>query len=87
MEQNLEQDIRHIRRTLDSQGEVLSRLSNALTGDREFGTKGLAQMCQENTDYIQDHKISKARMAGVASIISVVGATITSLFIKLFIEK
>jgi hypothetical protein len=82
--EHLEQDIKHIRETLDTQGEILARLSNALTGDKEFGTKGLAQICQENSDYIEKDKLAKARMAGIASVISIVGATITTLFIKIF---
>lgn len=82
--ERLEQDIKHIRATLETQGEILSRLSNALTGDKDFGTKGLAQMCQENTDYIQNDKLAKARMAGISSIISIVGATITTVLIKIF---
>ena len=82
--ERLEQDIKHIRATLETQGEILSRLSNALTGDKDFGTKGLAQMCQENTDYIQNDKLAKASMAGISSIISIVGATITTVLIKIF---
>lgn len=83
---NVEQDIKHIRATLDQQGEILTRLSSALTGDKEYGTKGLAQICKENSEYIEKDKVSKARMAGVASIISVVGATLTSVFIKIFMK-
>tara|TARA_R110000751_G_scaffold42630_1_gene98843 strand:- start:156 stop:416 length:261 start_codon:yes stop_codon:yes gene_type:complete len=85
--EHLEQDIKHIKECVDAQGEILSRLSNALTGDKKFGTKGISQMCVENSAYIEKDKLVKAKITGIASIVSVIGAAITTVLMKIFFKQ
>jgi hypothetical protein len=83
----LEQDIQEIKKTLESQAEILTRISTALSGDRVFGTKGIVDQCKENTDYIEKDKLFKAKVTGIATGISTFFAIITSIIMKSIFNK
>lgn len=85
--ERFEQDIQDIKKTLESQAEVLTRISTALSGDRDFGTKGIVQQCKENTEYIEKDKLFKARVTGIATGVSTFFAIITSIIMKSLFNK
>tara|TARA_R110000751_G_scaffold282463_1_gene385614 strand:+ start:1589 stop:1849 length:261 start_codon:yes stop_codon:yes gene_type:complete len=83
---DIEKDVLHIKRALDAQGKILSRLSNAITGDEEFGTTGIANQCKKNSEYIQNDKLFKAKVTGIASGISAFFAVVTSVIMKMIFK-
>ena len=87
MDGRTEKDIEYIRQTLDKQSEILVRLSNAIQGDKEYGTKGLAEMCRINSEYIQNDKLFKAKITGIATGISLFVGVVTSIVMKALFEN
>jgi len=80
--EKLEQELDAIRKALTEQGETLNRISAALSGDKQFGTKGIVEQCKDNTIYIEKDKLFKARVTGIATGISTFFAIITSIIMK-----
>lgn len=79
---NFQKDIHEIRRSLEIQAEILTRISTALSGDKDFGTKGIVEQCKENADYIEKDKLFKARVTGIATGVSTFFAIISSIIMK-----
>ena len=46
----LKEEIDQIKEIVESQGETLKKIHNAIVGDKEFGQKGLVELVNNNTN-------------------------------------
>ncbi len=74
----LKEEIDEIKAIVEKQGDTLSKIHNAIVGDKEFGQKGLVQIVAENKSWIKSQKYLWAKIYGGIA----VGSVIVSFILK-----
>ena len=74
----LKEEIDQIKEIVESQGETLKKIHNAIVGDKEFGQKGLVELVNNNTNWITSQKYFWAKIYGGIA----VGTTIVTIISK-----
>ena len=78
----LKEEIDEIKEIVEKQGDTLSKIHNAIVGDKEFGQKGLVQIVGENKNWIKSQKYLWAKIYGGIA----VGTTIVTIISKYWNE-
>ena len=78
----LKAEIDHIKTIVEKQGDTLSKIHNAIVGDKEFGQKGLVQIVRENKNWISSQKYLWAKIYGGIA----VGSAVISMVLKYWNE-
>lgn len=80
----LKNEIDEIKNGMSKQGEVLTKIHQAIVGDREFGQDGLVELVKKHEKWITAQKFMWAKIYGGIAVGSMVGTFLIKFWDKIF---
>ena len=80
----LKNEIDEIKNGMSKQGDVLTKIHQAIVGDREFGQDGLVELVRKHEKWITSQKFMWAKIYGGIAVGSMVGTFVIKFWDKIF---